>query len=39
MTQYDIDLWQITFKLSKSEEQHGNLSDVALSTLFSNLFG
>ena len=28
-----------TFQLSKSEEQFGNLSDVALPTLFSNPFG
>ena len=30
---------RLTFQLSKSKEQFGNLSDVALSTLFSNPFG
>ena len=30
---------RLTFQLSKSEEQLGNLSDVALLTLLSNLFG
>ena len=28
-----------TFQLSNSEEQHGNMYDIALSTLFSNPFG
>ena len=30
---------RLTFQLSKSEEQLGNLYGVALSTLFSNPFG
>ena len=30
---------RLTFQLSKSEEKLGNLSDIALSTLFSNPFG
>ena len=30
---------RLTCQLSKSEEKLGNLSDVALSTLFSNPFG
>ena len=39
MTQYGIDLDRLTFQLSNSEEQLGNLHDIALSTLFGNPFG
>ena len=30
---------RLTFQLSNSEEQLGNLDDIALSTLFISLFG
>ena len=36
MTQHDIVLWKWTFSLSNSEEQLGNLSEVAVSILLIN---
>ena len=30
---------RLTFQMSKSEDNYGNLSNVVLSTLFSNPFG
>ena len=40
MTKYDLDfLKKLTFPLSNSEEQLGNMSDVAVSTLLINPSG
>ena len=39
MTQYYLDLDRFNLNLSKSEEQLGNLSDVALSTSLRNPLG